>query len=121
MASNNKLSFGPASKMPEVPKGEHAELMFSETGDLEWDYQEDGEYGLKFYIPIVLLSHPSVESLPSSGSPMHWVSKAVAAEQIYNVVIGGLDGGNGKLRKEIFDKKWKLTRSITGSYRLDQI
>jgi len=52
---------------------------------------------------------------------MHWVSKAVAAEQIYNVVIGGLDGGNGNLKKEIFDKKWKLTRSITGSYRLDQL
>ena len=121
MVSNKTLSFGPASKMPEVPKGEYAELMFSEKGDLEWDYQEDGEYGLKFYIPIVLLSHPSVESLPSSGSAMHWVSKAEAAEQLHNVVIGGLDGGNGKLKKEIFDKKWKLTRSITGSYRLDQL
>ena len=121
MAGNNKLSFGPASKMPEVPKGEHAELMFSETGDLTWEHKEDGEYGMKFFIPIVLLSHPSIESLPSSGSPMHWVSKAVAAEQIYNVVIGGLDGGNGNLKKEVFGKKWKLTRSITGSYRLDQI
>jgi len=121
MASNNKLSFGPASKMPEVPKGEHAELMFSEKGDLEWDYQEDGEYGLKFFIPIVLLSHPSVESLTSSGSSMHWVSKAVAAEQLYNLVCGDAIPGDDGIRKEIFGKKWKLTRSITGSYRLDQI
>jgi len=121
MVSNKTLSFGPSAKMPEVPKGEYAELKFSESGDLEWEHKEDGEYGLKFFIPIVLLSHPSVESLPSSGSAMHWVSKAEAAEQCYNVVCNGLDGGNGKLKQEIFGKKWKLTRSITGSYRLDQI
>jgi len=122
MPSNKKLSFGPASKMPEVPKGEHAELRFSDTvktGDLFWEHKEDGEYGLKFFIPIVLLTHPSVESIPSSGSAMHWVSKAEAAEQLYNVVTESIEAPN--LRKEIFDKKWKLTRSITGSYRLDQV
>ena len=118
MPSNKKLSFGPASKMPEVPKGEYAELRFSETGDLTWEHKEEGEYGMKFFIPIVLLTHPSVESLPSSGSSMHWVSKAEAAEQLYNVVTESIEAPN--LKKEIFDKKWKLTRSITGSYRLDQ-
>ena len=123
MPSNKKLSFGPASKMPEVPKGEYAELTFSneshKTHDLMWEHKEDGEYGMKFFIPIVLLTHPSVESLPSSGSSMHWVSKAEAAEQIYNVVMESIDAPG--LKKEIFGKKWKLTRSITGSYRLDQI
>jgi hypothetical protein len=119
MASNNKLSFGPIPRMPEVPKGEHAELRFSESGDLTWEYKEDGEYGMKRFTPIVLLSHPSVESLPSSGSAMHWVSKSEAADQIHAVVLNG--EGQGGLRKEIFGKKWKLTRSITGSYRLDQI
>jgi len=112
---SKKLSFGPASTMPEVPKGEYAELEFSEKGDLHWEHKEDGEYGMKWFIPITLLSHPSVESLPSSGSFMHWVSKAQAAEQLYNVVC---DAEND-LKKEIFGKKWKLTRSITGSYRLD--
>jgi len=115
MPSNKKLSFGPSVKLPEVPKGESAELMFSEKGDLEWDYKEDGEYGLKWFIPIVLYNHPSVESLPSSGSEMHWVTKSEAGEQVYNVVCDA----NNNLRKEIFGKKWKLTRSITGSYRLD--
>ena len=118
MPRNKKLSFGPASKMPEVPKGEYAELRFSEKGDLTWEHKEDGEYGMKFFIPIVLLTHPSVESLPSSGSSMHWVSKAEAAEQLYNVVTESIEAPN--LKKEIFDKKWKLTRSITGSFRLDQ-
>ena len=115
---SKKLSFGPASKMPEVPKSEYAELKFSETGELMWEHKEDGEYGMKFFIPIVLLTHPSVESLPASGSAMHWVSKAEAAEQLYNVVTENIDAPN--LKKEIFGKKWKLTRSITGSYRLDQ-
>lgn len=120
MASNNKLSFGPIPRMPEVPKGEHAELMFSETGDLTWEYKEDGEYGMKRFTPIVLLSHPSVESLPSSGSAMHWVSKAEAADQLHAVVLSGLDS-NSSVRKEIFKGKWKLERSITGSYGLKQI
>ena len=118
MPSNKKLSFGPASKIPEVPKGEYAELTFSNEGELMWEHKEDGDYGMKFFIPIVLLSHPSVESLPSSGSAMHWVSKADAASQIYMVVTESMDAPN--LKKEIFGKKWKLTRSITGSYRLDQ-
>jgi len=117
MASNNKLSFGPASKMPEVPKGEHAELTFSETGELTWEYKEDGEFGMKWFLPIVLFSHPSLESLPSSGSAMHWVTKSEAGEQVYNVVC---DAENN-LRKEIFVGKFKLTRSITGSYRLDHL
>jgi len=120
MPSNKKLSFGPASKMPEVPKGEYAELRFSENGDLTWEHKEDGEYGMKFFVPIFLLSHPSVESLPSSGSAMsmHWVSKSEAAEQIYKVVTESIEAPG--LKKEIFGNKWKLTRSITGSYRLDQ-
>jgi hypothetical protein len=117
MVSNKKLSFGPSAKLPEVPKGEYAELMFSDKGDLEWEYKEDGEYGMKWFLPIIVYSHPSIESLPSSGSAMHWVTKAEAGEQIFNVVKEGIDG----LQKEIFGKKWKLTRSITGSYRLDQI
>ena len=120
MVSKKTMSFGPVPRMPEVPKGESAELRFSESGDLTWEHKEDGEYGMKRYTPIILLSHPSVESLPSSGSAMHWVSKSEAADQLHNVVLNGLDGGNGKLREEIFGKKWKLTRSITGSYRLDQ-
>ncbi len=119
MVGNKKLSFGPSVKLPEVPKGESAELMFSEKGDLEWDYKEDGEYGLKWFIPIVLYNHPSVESLPSSGSDMHWVTKAEAGEQLYNLVCGDAIPGDASLRKEIFGKKWKLTRSVTGSYRLD--
>ena len=119
MVSNKTLSFGPSPRMPEVPKGEYAELMFSEK-DLEWEYKEDGDYGLKWFIPIVLLTHPSVESLSSSGSLMYWVTKAGAAEQLYNLVCGDAIPGDGALRKEIFGKKWKLKRSVTGSYRLDQ-
>ena len=117
MVSNKTLSFGPSAKLPEVPKGEYAELMFSEKGDLEWEYKEDGDYGMKWFLPIIVYRHPSIESLPSSGSAMHWVTKSEAGEQVYNVVC---DAENN-LRKEIFVGKFKLTRSITGSYRLDQL
>jgi len=120
MPSNKKLSFGTVPRMPEVPKGEHAELMFSNEGDLTWEHKEDGEYGMKRFTPIVLLLHPSVESLPSSGIAMHWVSRCGAADQLHAVVLNGLDA-NDSMRKEIFKNKWKLIRSITGSYRLEQI
>jgi len=120
MVSNKTLSFGPSAKLPEVPKGEYAELMFSEKGDLEWEYKEDGDYGFKWFLPIIVYSHPSIESLPSSGSAMHWVTKAEAGEQLYDLVCGEAIPGES-WKKEIFGKKWKLTRSITGSYRLDQL
>ena len=117
MVSNKKLSFGPTVTMPEVPKGMHAELMFSEKGDLEWEFKEDGEYGMKYFIPIVLFSHPSVESLSSSGANMHWATKCDAGKQLSQVVLEGIDS----LKTEIFGKKWKLTRGLTGAYRLDQL
>jgi len=115
MGSNKKLSFGPEATMPEVPKGMHAELEFSETGDLEWEHKEDGEYGLKYFIPIVLFKHPSIESLSSSGSAIRWATKCNAGETLFNIVVEGTP-----LRKEIFGKTWKLERSLTGGYRLNQ-
>jgi len=117
MVSNKKLSFGPTVTMPEVPKGEYAELMFSEKGDLEWEYKEDGDYGMKYFIPIVLFKHPSVESLTSSGVSMHWATKCDAGKTLSQVVLEGAEG----LSKEIFGQKWKLTRGLTGAYRLDQL
>jgi len=117
MGSNKKLSFGPVATMPEVPKGMHAELKFSEQGELEWEFKEDGEYGMKYFIPIVLFKHPSVESLSSSGIAMHWATKCEAGKQITNIVTEGI-GEN--LRKEVFSNKWKLMRSLTGAYRIEQ-
>ena len=120
MPSNTKLSFGPQATMPEVPKGEHAALKFSETSDLTWEHKEHDEYGDKYFLPIILFSHPSIESLPKTGSTMLWIRKSQSAEQVYNVVTNS-SADVPKLRKEIFGNMWKLTRNETGSYRLDQV
>lgn len=119
MVSNKKLSFGPEATMPEVPKGMYAELEFSESGDLEWEHKEDGEYGLKYFIPIVLFKHPSLESLSASGDVIRWATKCNAAETLFNIVTKGT-ATSDSLRKEIFGKTWKLERSLTGGYRLNQ-
>jgi len=120
MPSNTKLSFGPQATMPEVPKGEHAELKFSEVSDnLTWECKDHDEYGEKYFLPIILFSHPNIESLPKTGSAMLWVSKSQCAEQVYKIVTNTV-GDVPKLRKEIFGSMWKLTRNETGSYRLDQ-
>ena len=119
MGSKTKLSFGPQPTMPEVPKGEHAELKFSDKGDLVWEQKEHDEYGEKYFLPIILFSHPSIESLPKAGSHMLWVSKSYCAQEIYKVVCGNPMSVD-ELRKEIFGSKWILTRNETGSYRIDQ-
>jgi len=103
--------------MPEVPKGMHAELEFSEKGILDWEYKEDGEFGMKYFLPIVLFKHPSLESLSSSGDSIRWATKCQAGEALYNIVKEGIDS----LRQEVFGRKWKLSRSLTGAYNLDQM
>jgi len=117
MVSNKTLEFGPTETMVEVPKGEHAELEFSKDGKDIWEYKEDGDYGMKYFIPLILFKHPSYESISSSGLEIVWASKAQAAEALYNIV---LDAEND-LHKEIFGRKWKLIRNLTGSYNLKQL
>ena len=55
----NKFSFGSASRMKEVPVGEHAELKFS--GKMEMVETDCGE---KYSFKINLFYHPSYESIP---------------------------------------------------------
>ena len=118
-----KLSFGVEPNMREVPPGETATLKLANW--TEWELK-DTEYGVKFCIPITLFSHPSYESIPSSGMKCNWVSKSVAAESFFNwVFIDGMPGAGVKtfdfdLEKE-FKAKWKLTRLETGGYRIEQL
>ena len=75
-----KITFGAPDNMSEVPKGQTATFKLGKPED--WTI-EDTEWGEKYTIPIVLLSHPSYESISKKGISMQWQSKSVAAKSLY--------------------------------------
>jgi hypothetical protein len=114
----NKFSFGSASRMKEVPIGQHAELKFS--GGME---MIETEWGDKASLHILLFSHPSYESLPKEGYETVWESKSECALQVLHAVTeyGNAKGGNNDLDKALKNNKWKLTRTQEGTYFLDEL
>ena len=110
---NDKFTFGNHSRMKEVPAGEHAELLFS--GIMK---EIKTDWGDKFSFEILLLSHPSYESIPKEGLQTVWESKSTCAEQLW---IAATAGEMTKLTKALKEDKWKLIRTHEGTYFLEQI
>ena len=121
--TNEHLTFGVEPTMREVPSGMHAEFTLGETNDtLKWKIIET-EWGAKYSFPIVLLSHPSYDNIPSSGLKMDWQSKSKAAEGLFywmytNDVEPKLRTWDVDMSKEL-NGKFKLHRSETGTYLLE--
>jgi hypothetical protein len=109
--TGNKFSFGSASRMKEVPVGEHAELMFS--GKME---MVETDWGEKYSFKIHLFYHPSYESIPKEGLKTTWESKSACAKQLMTAASEGLPDLTKALKE-----KWKLTRTPEGTYFLDQL
>ena len=107
----NKFSFGSASRMKEVPVGEHAELKFSGTMDLV-----ETDWGEKFSFKVTLYHHPSYESIPKEGIETTWESKSQCAQQLMSAASEGLPDLTKALKGN-----WKLTRTPEGTYFLDQL
>jgi hypothetical protein len=110
---NDKFTFGNHSRMKEVPKGEHAELRFS--GIMK---EIETEWGPKYSFEILLLSHPSYESIPEEGFNTVWESKSTCAEQLWNA---STTGEMKNLTKALKEEKWKLVRTPEGTYLLESI
>ena len=107
----NKFSFGTTSRMKEVPPGEHAELKFSGKMDIV-----ETDWGEKYSFEILLLSHPSYESIPKEGIETVWESKSTCAEQLMKAASQGLPDLTKALKGN-----WKLVRTPEGTYFLDQL
>jgi len=119
--SDKKLSFGANPSMREVPSGQHALIMISKDFS-EWK-TIDTEWGQKYSFPITLFSHPSYESIPSKGMSMTWESKSVAALNLFAYIYQT----DGEIRtfdwdvNAMFEGKWKLHRTDSGTYQLEQL
>tara|TARA_R100001594_G_scaffold116723_1_gene151780 strand:- start:557 stop:928 length:372 start_codon:yes stop_codon:yes gene_type:complete len=65
--SGPKYNFGSPSKMKGLQAGEKATFKF-----LDLPNKIDTEWGVKYTVSILLLSHPEYPSLSSSGMQMQW-------------------------------------------------
>ena len=108
----DKFSFGAASVMREVPPGETAVIKFN--GKCE---KVETDWGDKFSYKILILSHPSYESIPKDGVESTWQSKSQAAENL----MTALSSGQKELTKAFEEEKWELIRSPEGVYFLQQL
>tara|TARA_Y100000114_G_scaffold44326_1_gene39895 strand:+ start:617 stop:985 length:369 start_codon:yes stop_codon:yes gene_type:complete len=114
------LVFGVEPNMREVPPGKHATFKVGKVKD--WCIIET-EWGEKYSFPIVLLSHPSYDSIPKKGIEMKWQSKSKSAEGLFWWMY---EEGEEEPVMKVFDhdmskelnKTMELHRFETGTYQL---
>ena len=111
--SGNKYSFGQQSLMKAIEPGQKATLKFLDDPKVV-----DTEWGEKFSVNILLLSHP-LYSIPSSeGIKMGWQTSA----RVLKDVVALLDTrkpSNKEFRKDYYEMTWELSVAEDGSYWLN--
>ena len=104
-----KYSFGTDSKMKALEPGTKATLRF--LGDPK---VVETEWGEKFSVNILLLSHP-LYSIPSSeGIKMGWQTSAKVLKDVVNLLKE-----QKEFRKDYLELTWELSVADDGSYWLN--
>jgi len=107
---SGKYSFGQPSLMKAIEPGQKATIKFlgePKTVDTEW--------GEKFSVDILLLSHP-LYSIPSpKGIKMTWQTSA----KVLRDVVGLLLTEPKSFEKDYYDMTWELSVAEDGSYWLN--
>ena len=106
-----KYSFGQQSLMKAIEPGQKATLRF-----LDEPKVVDTEWGKKYSVNILLLSHP-LYSIPSSkGIKMGWQSSAKVLKDIVDLLK---DKTATEFKTDYIDMKWELSVAEDGSYWLN--
>ena len=106
-----KYSFGQQSLMKAIEPGQKAKLRF-----LDEPKVVDTEWGEKYSVNILLLSHP-LYSIPSSkGIKMGWQSSAKVLKDIVDLLK---DKTATEFKTDYIDMKWELSVAEDGSYWLN--
>ena len=108
--SESKYNFGSPSKMKGLVAGEKATLRF-----LDLPEKVDTEWGVKYTVSILLLSHPQYPSLSSSGMKMQWQTGATV---MVKNIVPLLQEGNKEFLKDYKELIWELEAMEDGSLRL---
>jgi len=117
------LTFGVEPNMREVPPGKSATFNVGKVE--EWEVIET-EWGMKYSFPIILLSHPSYDSIPKKGIEMKWQSKSKSALGLFFWMYHDLNDDDEYIMK-VFDHDMSkelnsvmtLHRFETGTYMLE--
>ena len=120
---DKKLSFGVEPTMREVPPGQSATFNVGKVE--EWTVVET-EWGMKYSFPIILLSHPSYDSISKSVMKMKWQSKSESAKGLFFWMYNDINDDDEYIMK-IFDvdmskelnSKMVLHRHDSGQYLLE--
>ena len=108
--SENKYTFGQPSIMKALEPGQKAELKF-----LDHPKVVETEWGEKYSVTILLLSHP-LYSIPSSkGIKMNWQSNA----KVIKDLVTCIQEKNKEFLKDYTELTWELSVAEDGSYWLN--
>ena len=108
----NKYSFGTPSIMKAIEPGQKASLKFLTKPKLV-----ETEWGEKFSVDILLLSHPLYSITSSKGIKMSWQTNA----KVIKDIIALLDERkpNKEFQKDYLEMTWELSVADDGSYWLN--
>jgi len=109
--------------MREVPPGQSATFNVGKVE--EWTVVET-EWGMKYSFPIILLSHPSYDSIPKKGIEMKWQSKSKSAEGLFHWMYHDINENNEYIMKVLdvnmskeLNSDMVLHRHDSGQYLLE--
>ena len=108
--SGNKYSFGQPSLMKAIEPGQKATLRF-----LDQPKAVETEWGNKFSVNILLISHPLYSITSSKGIEMTWQTNA----KVIRDLVSMLEENNKEFNKDYYDMTWELSVAEDGSYWLN--
>jgi len=108
--SDKKYTFGQPSLMKAIEPGQKASIKF-----LDQPKVVDTEWGEKFTVTILLLSHPLYSISSPKGIKMNWQTNA----KVIKDLVSCLKENNKEFLKDYFDMTWELSVAEDGSYWLN--
>ena len=106
--TEKKYNFGSPSKMKGLSAGEKATVKFLDLPE----QIETEEYGTKFVLPILLLSHPQYPSLSSKGTKMIWQTNCLVVRE---TVVPLVKEGDKEFLKDYLEITWEIRCEEDGS------
>jgi hypothetical protein len=106
-----KYTFGQPSLMKALEQGQKATLKF-----LDQPKAVETEWGQKYSVSILLISHPAYSLSPSSKAmKLIWQSSA----KVMRDLVDSLETDNKEFNKDYYDMTWELSVADDGSYWLN--
>ena len=107
----NKYSFGTPSIMKAIEPGQKASLKFLTKPKLV-----ETEWGEKFSVDILLLSHPLYSITSSKGIKMTWQTSAKVLTDIIDLIVVEEDK---TFKEDYYGMTWELSVEEDGSFWLN--